>query len=149
MAKPDAYRRPRADGGPDYLMLFWLSTRRRETHLHRHLAGAARSGVTVAKAARDSVDGHSPAGPVWRLVGNGRHRLTLGQLPSGHGGTGLRAGSAHTRVESAAPADSDGAVASQARRRISQQPPTETNDPTAITVDTPTAELTQVSARVP
>ena len=42
----------------------------------------------MATAARDALDGHSPAGPVWRLAGNGRHRLHLADLPSHHGRPG-------------------------------------------------------------
>jgi len=35
----------------------------------------------VATAARDAVAGHGPAGPVWRVAGNGRRRLRLAELP--------------------------------------------------------------------
>ena len=44
--------------------------------------GAAR-GLIVATAARDAAAaaGHGPAGPVWKLAGNGRRRLRLAELP--------------------------------------------------------------------
>ena len=63
-------------------MLFWLPTTARETNLHRRLNGAAR-GLIVATAARDrrSAAGHGPAGPVWKVAGNGRRRLRLAELP--------------------------------------------------------------------
>ena len=88
IGKLASYRRLRAQGGPGYPVLFWLGSRRRETNLHYRLADHDTHGVIVATAARDSLDGNSPAGPVWRLFGNGRHRLTLAELPSHSGKPG-------------------------------------------------------------
>ncbi len=80
-----AYRRLRQDGGPDYPLLFWLPSRTREQNLHRRLNGTDR-GVVVASASRDAAA--DPAGPVWKVHGNGRHRLTLADLPCEHGQPG-------------------------------------------------------------
>jgi hypothetical protein len=88
-------RRLRADGGPNYPVLFSFPTRARERHFHRHLTETAEADRTVAKAlvgltiatcARDHVNGHhGVAGTIWRLVGNGGHRLTLAHVPAHHG----------------------------------------------------------------
>jgi hypothetical protein len=86
--KLGAYQKLRAEGGPGYPLLFWLASRRRETTLHYRLADHDTHGVIVATAARDSLDGHSPAGPIWRLFGNGRHRLPLAELPNQPGRPG-------------------------------------------------------------
>jgi hypothetical protein len=88
VAKLEPYRRLRRDGGPAYPVLFWLPTRRREQNLHRRLAEARPTGVVVATAARDSLDGHSPAEAVWRLPGNGRGRARLAELPCAMGQPG-------------------------------------------------------------
>jgi hypothetical protein len=88
IGKLDAYRRLLDEGGAGYPVLFWLPSKARETFLHRHLTVAVRGDLVVATAARDGLDGHSPAGPVWRLAGNGRHRLHLADLPSHHGKPG-------------------------------------------------------------
>jgi len=85
--KLDPYRALRADGGPHYPVLFWLPTTARESNLHHRLAGVP-PGVTVATAARDAANGAGPAGAVWRLAGNGRHRLRLSELPSRPGQPG-------------------------------------------------------------
>ena len=85
-ARLEAYRRLRADGGPGYPVLFWLPNPTREANLHRRLTGAA-PGVTVATAVADPA-GPGPAGPVWRLAGNGRRRLRLAELPSHPGRPG-------------------------------------------------------------
>jgi hypothetical protein len=77
--KVAAYRAVRAGGGPAWPVLFWLPTTAREANLHRRLNGSAR-GLVVATAARDAAAEHGPAGPVWRLVGNGRRRLRLSEL---------------------------------------------------------------------
>ncbi|WP_281365063.1 replication-relaxation family protein [Phytohabitans houttuyneae] len=82
--KLDGYRRLRREGGPHYPVLFWLPTRAREQNLHRRLADGPTPGLVVATAARDTINGHSPAGPIWRLYGNGRHRLHLADIPSHH-----------------------------------------------------------------
>jgi hypothetical protein len=81
IGKLGAYRRLHNDGGPDYPVLFWLATRRRETNLHQRLAANGPTGVLVATAARDSLNEHGPAGRIWRLAGNGRHRLALADVP--------------------------------------------------------------------
>ncbi|MEJ3741812.1 replication-relaxation family protein [Actinomycetes bacterium KLBMP 9797] len=78
--KITAYRKVRAEGGPAWPVLFWLPTTTRETNLHKRLNGSAR-GMVLATAARDAAAEHGPAGPVWRLVGNGRRRLRLSELP--------------------------------------------------------------------
>lgn len=73
------------DKGPQWPVLFWLPSSTIETNLHQHLtnhaAGGTR-GVLVATAARDHATDHGgPAGPVWKVVGNGRRRLRLADLP--------------------------------------------------------------------
>ena len=78
--KVAAYRTVRGGGGPAWPVLFWLPTTARESNLHKRLDGSAR-GMLVATAARDAAAEHGPAGPVWRLVGNGRRRLRLSELP--------------------------------------------------------------------
>jgi hypothetical protein len=75
-----AYRRLVAGGGPLWPVLFWLPTAAREANFHRRLGGAAH-GLIVATAARDAAAGHGPAGPVWKVAGNGRRRLRLAELP--------------------------------------------------------------------
>jgi hypothetical protein len=90
LAKVEAYRRLHRDGGPQLPVLFWLPTAAREANLHMRLATVSRSGVTVATAARDSVTnaGLGPSDAVWRLAGNGRHRIALANLPSDPGQPG-------------------------------------------------------------
>ncbi len=90
-AKLVGYRTLR-DKGMAWPVLFWLPTTTIETHLHRHLADHADGtrGIVVATAARDHAAQHGgPAGPVWRMVGNGRRRLRLAELPGPVGPTGL------------------------------------------------------------
>ncbi|MFI6079253.1 replication-relaxation family protein [Actinoplanes sp. NPDC051343] len=84
--KLSSYRRLVAEGGPPYAVLFALPNRTREQNLHRRLADRPESGLIVASTSPES--GDDPAGPVWRLVGNGRHRLALADLPGGHGQPG-------------------------------------------------------------
>jgi hypothetical protein len=84
--KMAAYRRLHAEGGPDYPVLFVLPSRAREQNLHRKLADTPEPTLTVATTSPEA--GDNPAGPVWRVVGNGRHRLDLAELPSGHGQPG-------------------------------------------------------------
>lgn len=84
--KVAAYRAVRAGGGPAWPVLFWLPTSARETNLHKRLNGSAR-GLLVATAARDAAE-TGPAGPVWRLAGNGRRRLRLSELPCQMGQAG-------------------------------------------------------------
>jgi hypothetical protein len=83
------YRKLRADGGPGGPILFWLPSAAREAHLHQRLAGVNLGEIVIATAARDSAAraGLGPADPVWRRVGNGRHRLALADLPSVTGDT--------------------------------------------------------------
>ena len=83
-AKLAPYRKLRAEGGPGGPILFWLPTAAREANLHQRLAGVNLGEIVVATAARDSAAqaGLGPADPVWRRVGNGRHRLALSDLPS-------------------------------------------------------------------
>lgn len=81
-----SHRRLRAEGGPAYPVLFVLPSRIREQNLHRRLADRAEPTLTIATTSPES--GDDPAGPVWRLAGNGRHRLPLTELPSHHGQPG-------------------------------------------------------------
>jgi hypothetical protein len=81
-----SHRRLRAEGGPQYPILFALPGRLREQNLHRKLADRPEPSLIVATTSPES--GLDPAGPVWRLAGNGRHRLTLADLPSSHGQPG-------------------------------------------------------------
>jgi len=70
-------------------VLFWLPTTAIETNLHRHLARGTH-GVLVATAGRDRAAQHGgPAGPVWKVVGNGRRRLRLSELPGPVGPSGI------------------------------------------------------------
>jgi len=86
-AKLPRYRDKRLRGGPDWPVLLWLPTAAREAGVHDYLAGSG-AGVTVATAARDAAAPHGPAGPVWRLIGNGRRRLRLADLPGPLGESG-------------------------------------------------------------
>ena len=72
----------RAEGGPHYPILFVLPGRLREQNLHRRLADRPEPSLIIATTSPES--GPDQAGPVWRLAGNGRHRLTLAGLPSSH-----------------------------------------------------------------
>jgi Replication-relaxation len=81
-----SHRRLHAEGGPAYPVLFVLPNRAREQNLHRKLAEHPEPSLTVATTSPES--GLDPAGPVWRLAGNGRHRLALTELPSSHGQPG-------------------------------------------------------------
>jgi hypothetical protein len=80
------YRRLLAAGGPPYPVLFVLPNRTREQNLHRKLADKPEPSLVIATTSPES--GDDPAGPVWRLAGNGRHRLALAELPSSHGQPG-------------------------------------------------------------
>ncbi|SCL25753.1 Replication-relaxation [Micromonospora rhizosphaerae] len=81
-----SHRKLRAEGGPQYPILFALPSRLREQNLHRKLADRPEPSLIVATTSPEF--GPDPAGPVWRLAGNGRHRLTLADLPSSHGQPG-------------------------------------------------------------
>ncbi len=85
-AKLASHRRLCAEGGPTYPVLFVLPSRAREQNLHRRLAERPEPSLVVATTSPES--GLSPAEAVWRLVGNGRHRLRLADLPSSHGQPG-------------------------------------------------------------
>ncbi|GAA4474602.1 hypothetical protein GCM10023170_097100 [Phytohabitans houttuyneae] len=82
-----AHRLLQAEGGPQYPLLFMLPSRAREQHLHRRLAEACEPTLTIATSCPQA--GPNPAGPVWRVAGNGRHRLPLAELPSRHGQPGI------------------------------------------------------------
>jgi Replication-relaxation len=91
-AKLPGYRSLR-NKGMAWPVLFWLPTAAIETNLRRHLAGRT-GGVLVATASRANAADHGgPAGPVWHVIGNGRRRLRLAELP-GPVGTGDDAGDA-------------------------------------------------------
>jgi len=81
-----AYRKLHAEGGPHYPVLFALPNRLREQNLHRRLTDRPEPTLTIATSSPES--GTNPASAVWRLAGNGRHRLTLAELPSHHGPPG-------------------------------------------------------------
>ncbi|WP_203919932.1 replication-relaxation family protein [Rugosimonospora africana] len=85
--KMPAYRRLREAGGPDWPVLILLPSPARETHLHQHLASAGRLGVWLATATHTQTRS-DPAGPIWRLAGNGRRRHRLVDLPGHLGATG-------------------------------------------------------------
>jgi hypothetical protein len=80
------HRRLRAEGGPQYPILFVLPSMLREQNLHRKLADRPEPTLVIATTSSDI--GSEPAGPAWRLAGNGRHRLALADLPSSHGQPG-------------------------------------------------------------
>ncbi len=67
-------------GGPAWPVLFWLHSTTREANLHRRLA-SIRLTVPVATAARDRLDGRSPAEAVWHLHGAATPLLRLAELP--------------------------------------------------------------------
>ncbi len=86
--KLDGYRTLQVKG-PTLPVLFWLPTSTIEANFHRHLARTGTRGVIVATASRDhAVEHGGSAGPVWHLVGDGRRRLYLAELPGpvGDGG---------------------------------------------------------------
>lgn len=94
-AKLFAYHRLRADGGPDYPVLFSFPTRDWEANVHRKLATAAAadpklaealSNLTVTTCSRD-LPGFHPADAVWAPLGH-PGRLSLGALPASRGQPG-------------------------------------------------------------
>jgi hypothetical protein len=122
VAKLEPYRRLRRDGGPGYPVLFWLPTTARETNLHARLAGVSPGGIAVATAARDTAA--HPARAVWRLVGNGRRRLRLAELPNQPGRPGpYNPGPARTTPARPPP--------TRTRYASWHSPPAEACDPTA------------------
>ena len=89
--KLDPYVRLRRDGGPDYPVLFYLPSPVREANFHRKLNGlAATLPITVATATPSGAGAHpdGPAGPIWKVAGNGRSRYRLAALPSRPGRPG-------------------------------------------------------------
>ena len=68
------------------MVLFALPSRTREQNLHRRLAERPEPSLVIATTSPEA--GSDPADPVWRLVGNGRHRLGPADLPGGHGQPG-------------------------------------------------------------
>jgi Replication-relaxation len=86
VGKLGPYRRLHAEGGPYDPVLFVLPNRAREQNLHRRLADRPEPTLTVATTSPDA--GDDPAGPVWRVFGNGRHRLALAELPGSLGQSG-------------------------------------------------------------
>ncbi|EXG82006.1 replication-relaxation family protein [Cryptosporangium arvum] len=84
-----SHRRLRAEAGPRYPLLFVLPSRAREQNLHRRLADRPEPTLVIASTCAES--GYhvvGPFGPIWRLAGNGRHRVPLAELPSNHGQPG-------------------------------------------------------------
>ncbi|MPZ26478.1 MAG: hypothetical protein GEV12_08475 [Micromonosporaceae bacterium] len=79
VTKLAAYHRLAYTGGPDYPVLFWLPSPRREAHLQQ-LLRAQPPPVPVATATHEL----DPAGPVWLPV-DGRWRVRLAELPALHG----------------------------------------------------------------
>lgn len=84
--KLNSYRKLRAEGGPSYVVLFVLPNRAREQNLHRRLADRPEPSLVIATTSPEA--GDDPAEPVWRLIGNGRYRIRLIDLPGGHGQPG-------------------------------------------------------------
>jgi hypothetical protein len=84
--KLSSHRRLRAEGGPAYPVLYALPSRAREQNLHRRLAERPEPSLVVATTSPEA--GDNPAEPVWRLVGNGRHRHALADLAASHGQPG-------------------------------------------------------------
>jgi hypothetical protein len=79
VSKLEAYQRLAHSGGPNYPVLFWLPSRRREQHLQQ-LLRAQPPPVPVATATHDT----GPAGPVWLPV-HGWQPVRLVELPAAHG----------------------------------------------------------------
>jgi hypothetical protein len=79
VSKLESYQRLAYAGGPDYPVLFWLPSPRREAHLHQLLHHQPQP-VQVATATHEA----DPAGPVW-LPPGGRRRVRLAELPASHG----------------------------------------------------------------
>ncbi len=78
--KLDGYDGWELRGGPAWPALFWLHSTVREAHLHQRLT-KARPKVPVATAARDRIEGQSPADAVWHLHGSTGPLLRLAELP--------------------------------------------------------------------
>ncbi|WP_027341149.1 replication-relaxation family protein [Hamadaea tsunoensis] len=67
-------------GAPAWPVLFWLHSTVREQHLHRRLAETA-TRFPIATAARDRLDGRTPAEAIWRLASGAPTLLRLAALP--------------------------------------------------------------------
>jgi hypothetical protein len=78
--KLSGYQQLRRRGGPAWPVLFWLHSTAREAHLHRRLA-EVRPAVPVATAARDRLDGRSPAENIWHLHAHAGPLRRLAELP--------------------------------------------------------------------
>jgi hypothetical protein len=79
-AKLSGYGALARQGGPAWPVLFWLHSTVREANLHRRLADI-RVTVPVATAARDRVNGASPAEAIWHLHATASPLLRLAELP--------------------------------------------------------------------
>ena len=79
-AKLGPYHRLRAAGGPQWPVLFWLSTPAREANLLARLGQATPLNVTVATANRRSAEELGPSGAVWTVAETGRGRVRLVDL---------------------------------------------------------------------
>jgi hypothetical protein len=88
--KIERHRRLHLNGAAAYPLLFWLPNRTREATFHRRLNGqATRLDFTVASATPDAGDNaDAPAGPIWKIAGNGRRRHRLSDLPADDGPAG-------------------------------------------------------------
>jgi predicted transcriptional regulator len=91
LGKIEGYQRLARETGHRWPVLFWLHSSTRERHLHQHLARGLRPSVPVATAARDRIDGLTPAESTWWLhadIGGPRARLAdlaATTPPKGHG----------------------------------------------------------------
>ncbi len=83
--KVEPYRRLWRDTSLSLPLLFVLPSPVREAHFHQRLVETgAGAGLTIATTNTDAMPArsHGPAGPVWRIAGNGRRRHTLAELPA-------------------------------------------------------------------
>jgi hypothetical protein len=61
-------------------VVFWLHSTIREAHLHQRLT-TIKPAVDIVTAARDRLEGHSPAEHVWKLYGVAQPLLRLADIP--------------------------------------------------------------------
>ena len=61
-------------------VVFWLHSTIREAHLHQRLT-TIKPAVDVVTAARDRLEGHSPAEHIWKLYGGTQPLLRLADIP--------------------------------------------------------------------